>query len=198
MTPLLDVPIECIDSKNGRASLVFANEQRSDQELWIKVGDGWGDADIYFSSQGWASAENNEGLGIGNGNHEVIKVRLNPDSYWHYLTLAGEFGGVDLLLSTTEVEADPDPAQGGGDGDGGEPVDCGAPSTDYGQLLAGKNECLSGGRSSFYVWVEEDNTRLTFSLGGGTGDADLYYAADTWQVQLTMMRSPRPQATARH
>lgn len=60
MTPLLDVPIECIDSKNGRASLVFANEQRSDQELWIKVGDGWGDADIYFSSQGWASAENNE------------------------------------------------------------------------------------------------------------------------------------------
>ncbi|MDO8253149.1 M9 family metallopeptidase [Shewanella algae] len=180
MTPLLDVPIECIDSKNGRASLVFANEQRSDQELWIKVGDGWGDADIYFSSQGWASAENNEGLGIGNGNHEVIKVRLNPDSYWHYLTLAGEFGGVDLLLSTTEVEADPDPAQGGGDGDGGEPVDCGAPSTDYGQLQAGKNECLSGGRSSFYVWVEEDNTRLTFSLGGGTGDADLYYAADTW------------------
>lgn len=107
-------------------------------------------------------------------------MRLNPDSYWHYLTLAGEFGGVDLLLSTTEVEADPDPAQGGGDGDGGEPVDCGAPSTDYGQLLAGKNECLSGGRSSFYVWVEEDNTRLTFSLGGGTGDADLYYAADTW------------------
>lgn len=32
-------------------------------------------------------------------------MRLNPDSYWHYLTLAGEFGGVDLLLSTTEVEA---------------------------------------------------------------------------------------------
>ncbi|WP_394201398.1 collagenase [Shewanella waksmanii] len=192
---VIDQPMECIDSQAGRASFAFANVDRSAQELWIKVGDGWGDADIYFSSQGWASGESNEGYGIGNGNHEVIKVQLNPDQYWHYLTLSGEFGGVDLLVSTTEVVADPDPAQGGdngggdngggdnggGDNGGGTPTpDCGAATITYGQLTLGSDECISGGRGSFYVYIEEDNTTLTISTSGGSGDANIYYNADTW------------------
>lgn len=187
----IDQPMECIDAQNGRASFAFANESRSDAEIWIKIGGGWGDADIYFNSGSWASGENNEGYGIGNGNHEVIKVRLNPNEYWHYLTLDGDFGGVDLLLSTTEVVADPDPAQGGGDNGGGDngggdngggtpPADCGAATKDYGKLEFGVDECIAGGRSSFYFWVEEDNTEVTISTAGGSGNANLYFHADSW------------------
>ncbi|MCJ8303117.1 M9 family metallopeptidase [Shewanella sp.] len=180
---VIDQPMECIDSQNGRASFAFANVDRSNQTLWIKTGGGWGDADIYYSTTGWASGEVNDGFGIGNGNHEVIQVTLNPNEYWHYLTLSGEFGGANLLVSTTEVFADPDPAQGGGTNPNPNPdpaLDCGAPTMSYGQLTFGKDECISGGRSSFYVYVEEDNTQLTITTSGGTGDASLYYNADTW------------------
>lgn len=184
---VIDTPMECIDSQQGRASFAFANVDRSAQDIWIKIGGGWGDADIYFDSRGWASGEQNQGAGIGNGNYEVIKVSLNPDEYWHYITLSGEFGGVDMMVSTTELTADTDPAQGGdnGGGDNGDgttpPVaDCGATTMDYGKLTLGKNECVAGGKSSFYVWVEEDNTPLTITTAGGSGDANLYYHADNW------------------
>ncbi|WP_394391352.1 M9 family metallopeptidase [Shewanella woodyi] len=178
----LDTPMECIDSQNGRASFAIANVDSNAQEIWIKVGGGWGDADIYYNTTGWASGESNEGYGIGNGNHEVIKVTMNPDEYWHYITLAGDFGGVDMLVSTTEVVADPDPAQGGDNG-GGTPTpveDCGAATISYGQLTLGQNECISGGKNSLYVYVEEDNTQLTISTAGGSGDANLYFNEETW------------------
>ena len=178
---VIDQPMECIDSQNGRASFAFANVDRTAQTLWIKTGGGWGDADIYYSTTGWASGEVNDGFGIGNGNHEVIQVTLNPNEYWHYLTLSGEFGGADLLVSTTEVFAEPDPAQGEGTNPNPDPApDCGAATMSYGQLTLGKDECISGGRSSFYVYVEEENTQLTITTSGGTGDASLYYNADTW------------------
>jgi len=177
----LDTPMECIDAQNGRASFAIANVDRTSQDIWIKVGGGWGDADIYYSTTGWANGESNEGYGIGNGNHEVIKVTLNPDEYWHYITLSGDFGGVDMLVSTTEVVADPDPAQGGETNPPVTPVeDCGVATTDYGQLEFGQSECIGGGRSSFYVYVEEDNTQLTITTAGGSGDANLYYNAETW------------------
>ncbi|MBW8183232.1 M9 family metallopeptidase [Shewanella nanhaiensis] len=178
----LDTPMECIDSQNGRASFAIANVDSTAQEIWIKVGGGWGDADIYYSTTGWASGESNEGYGIGNGNHEVIKVTMNPDEYWHYITLAGDFGGVDMLVSITEVVADPDPAQGGDNG-GGAPTpveDCGSATISYGQLTLGQSECISGGKNSLYVYVEEDNTQLTISTAGGSGDANLYFNAETW------------------
>ncbi|HSG63063.1 MAG TPA: collagenase, partial [Pseudomonadales bacterium] len=184
---VIDTPMECIDSQQGRASFAFANVDRTAQDIWIKIGGGWGDADIYFDSRGWASGEQNQGAGIGNGNYEVIKVSLNPDEYWHYITLSGDFGGVNMMVSTTELTADTDPAQGGdnGGGDNGDgttpPVaDCGATTMNYGKLTLGKNECVAGGKSSFYVWVEEDNTPLTITTAGGSGDANLYYHADSW------------------
>ncbi|BAJ03688.1 M9 family metallopeptidase [Shewanella violacea] len=188
---VIDQPMECIDSQNGKASFAFANVDRTNQTLWIKIGGGWGDADIYYSTTGWASGEVNDGFGIGNGNHEVIQVTLNPNEYWHYLTLSGEYGGLDLLVSTSEVFADPDPAQGGGTNPNPNPnpnpdpnpnptPDCGTTTMTDGQLTFGKDECISGGTSSFYVYVEEDNTQLTITTSGGAGDASLYYNADTW------------------
>ncbi|NRB24375.1 M9 family metallopeptidase [Shewanella sp.] len=184
---VIDQPMECIDSQDGSVSFAFANVDKSEQTLWIKTGGGWGDADIYYSSTGWASGEANDGFGISKGNHEVIQISLNPDEYWHYLTLSGEFGGANLLVSTTEVFADLDPALGGGTLPKPDPepepdpaADCGAATMSYGELTLGKNECISGGRSSFFVFVEQDNTQLTITTSGGTGDASLYYNADTW------------------
>ncbi|MCL1093818.1 M9 family metallopeptidase [Shewanella kaireitica] len=183
----LDTPIECVDSKLGRASFSFANKDNGTGSIWIRTRGGWGDADIYYNSGGWASGELNEGFGIGNGNYEVIEVQLNPEEYWHYITLSGDFGGVEFIASTTKITVETDP----GTPDPVDPVDpvdpidpvvphCGTATTNYGQINYGQSECLSGGRNSFYVYVEEDNTPLTISLAGGDGNADLYYNADTW------------------
>ncbi|MCE9687602.1 M9 family metallopeptidase [Shewanella sp. AS16] len=172
----LETPMECIDAQQGRASFSFANTDHSAQDIWIKIGGGWGDADIYYDSRGWANGEQNQGAGIGNGNYEVIKVSLNPDEYWHYITLEGDFGGVDMLVSTTELTADPDPAQGGGNNGG----DCGAPTLDYGKLTLARSECIAGGKNSFYLWVEEDNTPISINTLGGSGDANIYFNADNW------------------
>ncbi|MGL5395260.1 MAG: M9 family metallopeptidase [Shewanella sp.] len=177
----LEVPMECIDAKQGRASFSFANTDRSAQDIWIKIGGGWGDADIYYDSRGWASAEKNQGYGIGNGNYQVIKVSLNPNEYWHYITLEGDFGGVDMLVSTTELVADTDPDLGDGGDTGGEvPSNCGAATINYGKLTLGKHECISGGRNSFYFWVDADNSQFSVSTTGGTGDANIYFNANTW------------------
>ncbi|MCL1051865.1 M9 family metallopeptidase [Shewanella abyssi] len=184
----LDTPIECVDSKQGRASFAFANPDNGSGSLWIRTRGGWGDADIYYNSGGWASGEVNEGFAIGNGNYEVIEVQLNPDEYWHYITLSGDFGGVEFIASTTEITVETDP----GTPDPVDPVDppidpvdpvvshCGTATTNYGQVDYGQSECISGGRNSFYVYVEEDNTSLTIALEGGDGNADLYYNSSTW------------------
>ena len=57
---------------------------------------------------------------------------------------------------------------------------CGEATISYGQLHSGITQCISGGRSSFYVWIENDNTQLTVSTDGGDGDADIHFNADTW------------------
>lgn len=70
-----------------------------------------------------------------------------------------------------------DPTPNGGNGG-----NCGAVTKTGGALTLGNNECVSGGRGYFYVWVDADNTTLTFTTSGGDGDVNLYYNADTWAL----------------
>ncbi|NRD72418.1 collagenase [Shewanella sp. VB17] len=187
-----DTPIECIYSQNGSTHFAIANVNKTSEDIWVKVGGGWGDADIYYSTTGWASGESNDGYGIGNGNHEVIKVTMDPNENWHYFTLSGDFGGVDLLVSTIEVIADPDPAQ---EADNGKeppstPIDhCGAATITQGQLTLGKSECISGGENNLFVYIEEDNTQLSITTSGGEGDANVYFNADTWATSTQYQSS---------
>ncbi|TPH18638.1 collagenase [Litorilituus lipolyticus] len=58
--------------------------------------------------------------------------------------------------------------------------DCGAATITGGKLTLDNNECVAGGRGSYYVWVEEDNTKLYISTAGGNGDVGIYFNADTW------------------
>ena len=62
-----------LTSKLSRASFSFTNTDRSAQDLWIKIGGGWGDADIYFNSKSWAGPEQNQGAGIGNVTIKSLK-----------------------------------------------------------------------------------------------------------------------------
>jgi len=70
--------------------------------------------------------------------------------------------------------------------------DCGAATISTGKLTLEKNECVAGGRGSYYVWVEEDNTQLFLTTAGGNGDVGIYFNADSWattdnyQVSSTM------------
>jgi len=60
------------------------------------------------------------------------------------------------------------------------PAHCGSATISYGQLHSDVTQCISGGRSSFYVWIENDNTQLTVSTDGGDGDVNIHFNADQW------------------
>ena len=64
---------------------------------------------------------------------------------------------------------------------GGEPIaDCGEATITSGRLTLENTECVAGGRGSYYVWVEENNTELFLTTQGGNGDVGIYFNADTW------------------
>ncbi len=58
--------------------------------------------------------------------------------------------------------------------------DCGEATISSGRLTLENTECVAGGRGSFYVWVEEDNTELFLTTAGGSGDLGIYFNANTW------------------
>lgn len=63
------------------------------------------------------------------------------------------------------------------------PVMCGATTLDYGGLTDGQTECVSGGRHSYWILVNDDNTKLYATTSGGTGNVDIYYNASTWATK---------------
>jgi microbial collagenase len=58
--------------------------------------------------------------------------------------------------------------------------ECNSVTHQGGALTLDQMECISGGHQSFYVDVKEDNTTLFISTTGGTGNADIFYNANTW------------------
>jgi hypothetical protein len=48
--------------------------------------------DVFF-------AQINDGYANGDGNFDSLTLELNPDEYWHYITLAGEFVGLRLEIT---------------------------------------------------------------------------------------------------
>ncbi|WP_182440192.1 collagenase [Colwellia sp. RSH04] len=91
--------IECINSSNGQASLVIANDGGLSTRFKLTTSGGWGNADIIFGADNWPSAQDNDGYANGDGNWDSLEVQLDPDVYWHYITLDGEFGGVELRIT---------------------------------------------------------------------------------------------------
>ncbi|WP_182440061.1 collagenase [Colwellia sp. RSH04] len=67
--------------------------------------------------------------------------------------------------------------------------DCGAATITSGKLTLETDECVSGGRGSYYVWVEEDNTTLYLTTAGGQGDVGIYFNADTWATSSNAQAS---------
>ena len=74
--------------------------------------------------------------------------------------------------------------------------DCGAATISTGKLTLEQNECVAGGRGSYYVWVEEDNTELFLTTAGGNGDVGIYFNADTWATTLNAQASSTGSATS--
>ena len=91
--------IECINSSNGSASFFIRNEESLATRFELRTSGGWGNADILFKADGWATAQDNDGYANGDGNFDSLVVELNPNKYWHYITLDGEFGGVKLTIN---------------------------------------------------------------------------------------------------
>ena len=69
------------------------------------------------------------------------------------------------------------------DNGGGTVSHCGDATISSGRLNLASTECVAGGRGSFYVWVENDNTDLVIATAGGEGDVGIYFNADTWATQ---------------
>ncbi len=91
--------VECINSSGGGASFIIRNDGNLATRFELRTSGGWGNADIMFKAGGWASAQDNNGYANGDGNFDSLMVELDPNSYWHYITLDGEFGGVRLTVT---------------------------------------------------------------------------------------------------
>ncbi|MDP4985086.1 MAG: collagenase, partial [Pseudoalteromonas tunicata] len=76
-----------------------------------------------------------------------------------------------------------DPYPNDPDNGGGTVSNCGQATISSGRLTLGDTECVTGGRGSFYVWIENDNTGLVIATAGGEGDVGIYFNADTWATQ---------------
>ncbi len=75
------------------------------------------------------------------------------------------------------------------DNGGGVVTDCGDATITSGKLTLENTECVSGGRGSYYIWVEEDNTELFLTTAGGNGDIGIYFNADTWATTANAQSS---------
>jgi hypothetical protein len=91
--------VECINSSGGGASFIIRNDGNLATRFKLTTSGGWGNADILFKADGWASAQDNNGYANGDGNFDSLIVELDPTVYWHYITLDGEFGGVKLTIT---------------------------------------------------------------------------------------------------
>lgn len=58
--------------------------------------------------------------------------------------------------------------------------ECDQVSLESGALALDQMECISGNHKSFYFHVKEDDTNLVISTTGGSGNADIFYNANTW------------------
>ena len=73
---------------------------------------------------------------------------------------------------------------------GGEPVaDCGVATITSGRLTLDNTECVAGGRGSYYIFVDQDNTDLYLKTEGGNGEVGIYFNANTWATTANAQAS---------
>ena len=158
----------------------------SDSSEWLDTdNDGYGDNSDVFPNDAseWADSDND---GYGNN----IDAFPTDSSEWLDSDNDGFGDNADVFPNDSTEWLDTD---GDGMGDNSDPYpndatngggvtvpDCGVATISSGKLTLENNECVAGGRGSYYVWVEEDNTQLFLTTAGGNGDVGIYFNADTW------------------
>ncbi len=139
----------------------------NDATEWLDTdGDGVGDNSDVFPSDSteWADSDLD---GVGNNSDAF------PTDSTEWLDTDGDGMG-------DNSDPYPNDATNGG---GITVPDCGAATITSGKLTLENNECVAGGRGSFYVWVEQDNTNLFLTTAGGNGDVGIYFNADNWATK---------------
>jgi len=175
-------PTETLDSDGdgvGNNSDAFPNDASESVDT---DGDGMGDNSDAFPNDASESVDT-DGDGVGNNSDAF------PNDASESVDTDGDGVGnnSDAFPNDASESVDTD---GDGVGDNSDlfPNDpnngvvqsCGAVTISSGKLTLEKGECISGGRGSFYIWVDADNTDLYITTEGGEGDANIYFNADTW------------------
>jgi len=148
---------------HGNNSDAFPNNSSE----WLDTdGDGHGDNSDVFPTDAteWADSDAD-----GHGNNSDVF----PNDATEWLDTDGDGMG-------DNSDPYPNDATNGG---GVTVPDCGAATISSGKLTLENNECVAGGRGSFYVWVEENNTNLFLTTAGGNGDVGIYFNADNWATK---------------
>jgi hypothetical protein len=167
----------------------------NDATEWLDTdGDGHGNNSDVFPNDAteWLDSD-----GDGHGNNSDVF----PDDATEWLDSDGDGVGdnADIFPNDATEWLDTD---GDGMGDNSDPYpndatngggvtvpDCGVATISNGKLTLENNECVAGGRGSFYVWVEADNTQLFLSTAGGNGDVGIYFNADNWATTANAQAS---------
>ncbi len=150
---------------SGNGLYFWVDIENDGTPLQISTYGGTGQADILTSTEGWATGSRNDNRTSNPGTFEELNFTANAGRL--YITLYGLHEEVSFKVKDTSID----------DGMCGENT-----MTDY-PLTLDQKECISGNGLYYHLDVEQDNTNVTITTSGGTGDADIYVNEGKWATR---------------
>ncbi len=150
-----------LSGAKGDALYFFIDVPTGAADLSFSMSGGTGDADLYVRYGAEPTTQTYDQRPYLNGNDETVTISA-PQAGTYYAMVHGyaAFSGVSLTVDYVIPATTPPPSGG------------------TGELSNGQTESgLSGAKGDelrFYIDVPQGASALTFAMGGGSGDADLY------------------------
>ncbi|KGJ91204.1 collagenase [Colwellia psychrerythraea] len=149
----------------GNGLYFWVDIENDGTPLQISTFGGTGQADILTSTAGWATGSRNDNRTNNPGT--VEQLDLVADEGRLYISLFGKHEQVSFKVQDTSIN------------DGM----CGAKTLSGNALTLDQQECISGNGLYYHLEVEQDNTNITITTSGGTGDADIYINQGKWATR---------------
>ncbi len=159
----------------GNSDYLFVYLPAGTSTLTVSTSGGTGNADLYYNADTWAGPTAYTAKSTNSGNEESISVTsTNAAPGYRFFTLHAATGFSGVTVTSRYVF-------GGGGGGGSLPACTATDTRAMGQNCSRANQSATAGNSDYlFVYLPAGTSTLTVSTSGGTGNADLYYNADTW------------------
>lgn len=161
----------------GNGLYFWVDVENDNTPLKISTYGGTGQADILTSTEGWATGSRNDNRTNNPGTVEQLDLIANSGRL--YITLYGAHEEVSFKVKDSSID------------DGM----CGAKTLSDNALTLDQQECISGNGLYYYLDVAEDNTEVTITTSGGSGEADIFVNVGQWAKRSRYTQSSENEGT---